>query len=109
MALTPKQQAVLEYWVNHPYDSLTQIQNRTNTSKTQFYKWRQDKEFMEEYHNLCRQKFEDMEALAIQKLNELADKGNWNAVKYIMDGAGFAAAQKIDLDTNVIKVTIDDD
>lgn len=109
MALSAKQKAVIEYWVNHPYDSFTEIQNQTKISKALFYKWRQDKEFMEEFHRQNQQKFEEMETLAVKKMLELADKGHWNAIKYILDNRGYAAAQKIDLDTNVIKVTIDDD
>ena len=109
MALSTKQKAVIEYWVNNPYETFTDIQKRTGISKTQFYKWRQDDEFMAEFHRQNQQKFDEMEALAVKKTLELADKGNWNAIKYILDNKGFAATQKIDLDTNTIKVTINDD
>ena len=109
MALTTKQKAVLEYWVNNPSSSNVDIIKAAKISETSFYRWRKEKEFMDEYHRMCQERFAGLEAKAVAKLEQQVEEGNFSAVKYVLDGQGYAAAQKIDLETNVIKVTLTDD
>jgi len=38
------------------------------------------------------------------------DKGNWNAIKYVLDGNGYKPTEKVDVDAaTTITITVDDD
>ena len=104
-----KREAVLQYWVNNPTATYTQIQKECKVSETAFYRWRKEKEFMDRYHQLCQERFAGLEAKAVAKLEEQVDDGNFSAIKYVLDGQGYAASQKLDINSNTIKVTITDD
>lgn len=46
------------------------------------------------YKELCQQKYKELESVAMNKLGEMAAAGNWNAVKYILDGVGYKPEDK---------------
>lgn len=46
------------------------------------------------YKELCQQKYKELESVAMNKLGEMAASGNWNAVKYILDGVGYKPEDK---------------
>ena len=104
-----RKEEVLQYWVNNPTLPYEQIYKNCNIGKKTFWMLRKDQAFMDRYHQLCQQRFAGLEAKAVAKLEEQVDEGNFSAVKYVLDGQGYAAAQKIDLETNVIKVSLTDD
>lgn len=49
------------------------------------------------YKELCQQKYKELESVAMNKLGEMAAAGNWNAVKYILDGVGYKPEDKTKL------------
>ena len=104
-----RQNALLEYWVNNPNKTYIEICKDCKVAKETFARWRKSEEFMERYKALCQQRFKELEAQAVEKLANAVDKGEWNAVKYVLDGQGYSATQKLDVSTNTIKVTITDD
>ena len=100
---------VLEYWVNNPNQTYEQICKATGIARKTFLDLRRNEDFMKQYKELCQQRFKELEAKAIEKLVGQLDDNQWNAIKYVLDNQGYSAAQKVDLNTNTIKVTITDD
>lgn len=104
-----RKRRTLEIWVDNPTLKLEDIAKMARISDKTFYRYRQDKEFMEEYHRMCQDRFKNLEAKAISKLEEQLDNGNFSAVKYVLDGQGYLPNQKIDINTpTVIQVSIDE-
>ena len=101
---------ILKYWVFNPQLSYEQICKDMKISSKTFYLWRQDEKFMEQYLKLCQKRFSCLQALAVQKLGEQVQEGNFSAVKYVLDNQGYNATQKIETNTpTVITVTIEGD
>ncbi len=104
-----RQENVLQFWVNHPEMTYADICLECNIARKTFDTWRKDENFMQQYRTLCQQRFKELEAKAVEKLQKAVEKGDWNAVKYVLDGQGYSAAQKLDISTNTINVTITED
>ena len=104
-----RQENVLQFWVNHPEMTYADICSECNIARKTFDNWRKDENFMQQYRTLCQQRFKELEAKAVEKLQKAVEKGDWNAVKYVLDGQGYSATQKLDVSTNTINVTITED
>lgn len=91
---------VLEVWVANPLMPLEQVARTAGVGDRTFYRYRQDPAFMDRYHEACKEKFKSMEGLAMQKLRDAVEDGNWNAVKYILDGMGYKPTEKVDANVN---------
>lgn len=91
-----RKQKCLEAWINNPNASFEEIADIAGVSYKTFYRYRKEEEFMNTFREMCKKRFESLEAKAIEKLSDLIDDGNFNAVKYALDGLGYSATQKID-------------
>lgn len=100
----------LRIWMENPYYNLNQIAEEAKISRQTFLDYRRNPEFMEEYNKLCRARFEAIQVKAVEKLNELVDGGDFKAVKYALDGAGYAAEQKLSVKSDtVISIVLKDE
>lgn len=107
-----RKQRVLEAWVNNPLKTYVEIAELAGVSEITFRRYRADEKFMEDYHQLCKQRFQSMEALAVQKLEEKLVIGDWQAVKYLLDGTGYKPTDKQEIkvdDGLTIKIEVDED
>lgn len=93
---------VMRIWMDNPSLTLNEISELAGISRNTFLLYRQNPEFMEEYNRLCREKFNAIQVLAVEKLNELVSSGDFKAVKYALDGAGYAAEQKVNLKSDTV-------
>ena len=50
-----------------------------------------------------------MEKLAMQKLKEHVEKGNWKATQYVLDGLGYKPEEKIDINNGEININVTGD
>lgn len=101
---------IMRYWVDNPSLTYEQIAKDMKVSSKTFYLWRRDKWFMEKYHELCKERFKTLQALAVEKLGEQVKGGSFNAVKYVLDSQGYNATQKIETNTpTIITVSIEGD
>ena len=85
---------VATVWVENPHLTFGEIAKMANIAENTFYNYRQDETFMAIYKEKCQQKYKELESQAIGKLAELVDNGNWNAVKYVLDGVGYKPEDK---------------
>ena len=79
-----------------PTASFKEIAKAAGVSDSSFYRYRQDEDFMAAFHEACRQRFNSYEALAMQKLYEALETGNWQAMKYVLDGLGYKPTEKVE-------------
>lgn len=100
----------LQKWIENPSLNLEEVAELAGISRHTFINYRANPKFMEEYHRLCKEKFQAIEAEAVEKLKELVRGGDFKAVKYALDGAGYAAEQKLNVKSDtVITIVVNDE
>lgn len=92
--LLERYRKVATIWVENPYLKYGEIAKLAKIGDSTFYGYRHDERFMAIYKELCQQKYKELESVAMNKLGEMAAAGNWNAVKYILDGVGYKPEDK---------------
>lgn len=100
MALTAKRIELLEAMLAHPMLSDVKLGELLNLNNKTVGKWRKEPEFQEEMKRRLAEQWKAAESLAQQKMIELAEEGNFNANKYILDSLGYAPTTKIEADVH---------
>ena len=100
MALTAKRIELLEAMLAHPMMSDVKLGELLNLNNKTVGKWRKEPEFQEEMKRRLAEQWKAAESLAQQKMIELAEEGNFNANKYILDSLGYAPTTKIEADVH---------
>lgn len=109
MALTAKRLELLEAMLAHPNLSDVKLGQLLNLNNKTVGKWRKEEEFQEEMRKRLQEQWKDAERLAQRKMIELANDGNFQANKYILDSLGYAPTQKIEADVSAgINITIEE-
>ena len=112
MALKAKQYELLEAMLAHPMMPDTKLAELLELNNKTVGKWRKEPEFQDELKKRLAEQWKNAERLAQKKMIELADEGNFQANKYILDSLGYAPAQRIEADVKndiVISIGWDDD
>ena len=98
----------MELWINNPFATYKQIADAAGIDVTTFRAWHNDAAFMEEYHTRTAARFREMEARAMAKLDNLVSDGEWQAVKYALDGNGYKPTDKVEVQQTTINVSVED-
>ena len=107
---TVKQLAAIEALVAHPEMTQREIAESVGISEVQLCKLRRKNAgFKALLDERLRETWADSRRVAQKTMIKLAEEGDFQASKYILDSAGYAAPQEINLNANVIKVTVEDD
>lgn len=94
--LAERQRRVIEVWVNNPLDDFKTIAKKAGISERTLYTYRHDEKFMAAFHEACRQRFNSMEAKAMEVLDSQLENGNLQAAKYVLDSMGYKPTDKIE-------------
>ena len=98
---------MIEVWCDNPLANYKTIAEKAGISEMTFYRYRKDEEFMKKYHEECRRRFSSMEAKAMRVLDTQLENGSLQAAKYLLDGLGYSATQKVEVSgQNDINITI---
>lgn len=101
-----KQKQLAEIMVAEPELNNEQYAERVGINPATIYKWKKNDEFNEYLHTLCQERFKDMEKLAMQKLREHVERGNWKATQYVLDGLGYKPEEKVDIKNSAINISV---
>lgn len=104
-----RKQALLELWINNPFATYKEIAAGAGVDVRTFRAWRNDEAFMKEYHDRTQMRFKEMENKAMAQLENLVANGEWQAVKYVLDGNGYKPTDKLEVSQTTINVSVDDD
>ena len=107
--LKPKQKKLAELMVAEPELTNEKYADKIGVDPTTIYRWKKSDEFTDYLHSLCKERFKDMEKLAMQKLKEHIEKGNWKATEYVLNGLGYKPEEKIDIKNSDINISISGD
>ena len=102
--LKPKERQLAELMCCEPSLRNVDYADRCGISEKSVYVYKAKPEFQEYLSELCKQRFRDMEKLAVYKLNQQIDKGNWKAIQYVLDNTGYKMPeqQEIQMDANLV-------
>lgn len=108
MALKIKQKALAELMILKPELTNVEYAKEVGIDPNTLYKWKKTDEFQAYMSELCKDKFKDLEKLAIEKLRDNIGKGNQKAIEYTLDYLGYKATQKVEAElTNDINISIE--
>lgn len=92
-----ERQMVMDIMLNKPQLDFGEMAKECGMSRDQFYKIRTSEGFYDEYHTHCVNRFKAIEQTAIRRLNELCEQGNFQAIKYVLDGLNYAPTERKDI------------
>lgn len=96
----------LETWLANPLATFEEIAASAGVSDITFWRYRQDADFMKEYHEQQRQRFSSLEGKAIAQLENKLDDGEWKAIQYTLDGLGYKPTEKIEAKADIHNYTV---
>lgn len=99
----------LQVWLDNPTIPLDTVADMAGVGRKTFWRYRQDESFMAKYKEEQKKRFAALEGKAVALLDKQMDDGNWNAIKYVLDGNGYKPTEKLDVSANNITITIDDE
>lgn len=111
VALNNKQLKAIELLVYQPYMTLNMTAQECGVSRDTLHRWRNETpEFMEALDKAIKERWRNAEAMAVNGMINLASEGNFQALKYMLDNAGYKPAEKIEakVDAKAQVVFVDD-
>jgi transposase-like protein len=107
MALSAKQKLLAELMVAKPELTNEEYAKEIGIDPKTLYVWKKKSEFQDYLHQACKEKFKDLEQLAVAKLKENIQKNNQKAIEYALDYLDYKATTKVEADINSdITITI---
>ena len=106
--LKPKMKKAVELMVANPEMEYAEVAKEIGIDRVTLWKWRQKPEFQEYSHELCMNRFKEIERIAIQKLYENASNGNQKAIEYALDYFGYKSTTKLEAEVaNEVTINIE--
>jgi hypothetical protein len=110
MALKPRQIELLELMLVNPMMSDVKLAEVMGLNNKTVGKWRKMPDFQEELKKRLAEQWKNAERLAQKKMIELANEGNFQANKYILDSLGYAPVTKVEANvTTDIEINIEEE
>lgn len=107
--LSKRQLILIEAMLAKPLEPDTKLAEELGVNRNTIRTWKNMPEFQEELQKRLKEKWHDSERMAMEMMQNLALKGNFQANKYILDSLGYAPAQKIEADVNTnIEINIEE-
>lgn len=109
MALTQRQQNLLEYMIANPTKAETACARECGIANSTYFDWKKKGEFTAELNRRIKEKWADAERLATEQMIRLCEKGDYSATKYILDNLGYKPVDRIQAEVNNdINITIEE-
>lgn len=111
MALNNKQKKAIELLVYSPYMTLTMIASEVGISRDSLHRWRtENEEFKAALDKAIKDRWKAAESMAVNTMISLAQEGNVQAAKYMLDSLGYKPTEKIEANlTTDIVINIGDE
>lgn len=95
MALTKRQQTLLEYMLANPMLPETVCAGNCGVPNSTYFDWKKKGEFTEELQRRIKAQWADSERAAVETMLSLCREGKYEAAKYILDNLGYKPVDKI--------------
>lgn len=109
MALTQRQQNLLEYMIANPTLAETRCAKDCGIANSTYFDWKKKGEFTAELNRRIKEKWADSERLATEQMIALCAKGDYAATKYILDNLGYKPVDRLQAEVkNDINIVIEE-
>ena len=110
MALNNKQRKALELLVYSPYMTQQMVAKEVGVHRDTIRVWKEENmEFKAELDKAIKERWKSAEAMAVNGMISLAQEGNFQAIRYMLDNLGYKPVEKIEADINSeINITIEE-
>jgi hypothetical protein len=111
MALNNKQLKAIELLVYQPYMALNMVAKECGIHRDTLHRWRTEvPEFKEALDKAIKERWKAAEAMAVNGMINLAQEGNYNAIKYLLDNLGYKPVDKVEakVDAKAQVIFVDD-
>jgi hypothetical protein len=104
MALSQRQQELLEYMLSNPMLPETVCAKNCGVPNSTYFNWKKKGEFPAELERRIKEQWKDSERAAVDVMLSLMREGRYDATKYVLDNLGYKAVDKIqaDVKTNFV-------
>lgn len=106
--INPKMDLAMEIEIAEPRMPYKLVAERVGVKYRTLCDWHSTDLWKKEKARRLKEKFGDFEAKAIDNLEMYLNEGEWKATQYVLDSLGYNATQKVEVDSNTIKVSIVD-
>lgn len=101
MALNNKQQKALELLIYSPYMTQQMIAKEVGVHRDTIRVWKEEnQEFKAALEKGIKDRWKSAEAMAVNGMIALAQEGNFQAIRYMLDNLGYKPVEKIEADIN---------
>jgi hypothetical protein len=109
MALSSRQQELLEYMLANPMLPETVCAHNCGVPNSTYFSWKKKGEFPAELKRRLTEQWQDSERAAVDVMLSLMREGRYDATKYVLDNLGYKAVDKIQAEvSNSIQINIED-
>lgn len=111
MALNNKQIKAIELLTYSPYMTLNMVCKEVGVSRDTLHRWRNDnEEFKAALDKSIKDRWKAAESMAVNGMINLAQEGNFQAIKYMLDNLGYKPVEKMEakVDAKAQVVFVDD-
>lgn len=109
--LKPKQRLLAELMALEPELTNAEYASKIGIDQKTLYRWKREEKFKEYLYTVCKEKFKDLERMAIKRLGEKVEAGAMDAILYVLNNTGYKVAEAVDLNSSgkmTIKVDIEE-
>jgi hypothetical protein len=109
--LKPKQRLLAELMAFQPELTNAEYAQQIGIDEKTLYRWKKEEIFLDYLHKICKEKFKDLERMAIQKLGERVEAGAMDAILYVLNNVGYKVEDNVNVNANgiTLNVTVTDD
>lgn len=105
--LKPKQRLLAELMALEPELTNADYALKIGIDQKTLYRWKKEEKFKEYLYSVCKEKFKDLERMAIQRLGEKVEAGSMDAILYVLNNTGYKVADEVDLKTNGVTIKVE--
>lgn len=109
MAMTARRKQICEYYALNPYTSYKKLGEMFHMSANCVEKMMKDEECLAYMDEIAMKEWKNYKKKAMRTMEALAERGNYKATEFILRANGVNPEQKVEVATNDIHITIDDE
>ena len=109
--LKPKQRLLAELMAIAPDMTNADYAREIGIDEKTLYRWKKEEIFKEYLHQVCKEKFKDLERMAIKQLGEKVEAGYMDAILYVLNNTGYKPDDNVNVNANgiTLNVTVSDE
>ena len=104
--LKPKQRLLAELMAIQPELTNAEYAREIGIDEKTLYRWKKEEIFLDYLHNLCKEKFKDLERMAIKRLGEKVEAGAMDAILFVLNNTGYKAEDNLNVNAGGVTLNV---